>query len=119
MGATPATITTVTIASGGTTSTAVKQADMNGILCTVCLPAAMTNTKFHFQGSPDGSTWFDIYLAKTNGNPSQYEINFAASAALSVDPTSFYSAHYVRLAVAMAEAEAREFKLAFFSVPTQ
>ena len=119
MGATPATFTTITIASGGTRSSAVKQADMNGILCTVCLPAALTNEKFHFQGSPDGTTWFDIYLAKANGNPSKYEINFAASAALSVDPMSFLSAHYVRLAVALAEGATREFKLAFFSVPTE
>jgi len=119
MGATPATFTTITIASGSTTSSAVRQKDMNGILCTVCLPAALTNGKFHFQGSPDGVEWFDIYLAKANGNPSKYEINFAANAALSVDPTSFYSAHYVRLAVALAEGATREFKLAFFSVPTE
>ena len=119
MGATPSTFITITIASGATVSSAIKQADMDGILCTVCLPAAMTNTKFHFQGSPDGTTWFDIYLAKSNGNPSKYEINFAASAALSVDPTSFYSAHYVRLAVSLAEADTREFKLAFYSVATQ
>lgn len=119
MGATPSTLDTITIASGATVSSAVRQAQHNGILVTVCLPAAMTNSKFHFQGSPDGATWFDIYLAKTNGNPSKYEINFAANAALALDPTPFYSAHYVRLAVAVAEAETREFKLAFFSVATQ
>lgn len=119
MASTPSTLDTITIAAGATVSSAVRQAQHNGVLVTVCLPAAMTNTKFHFQGSPDGTTWFDIYLAKSNGNPSKYEINFAASAALALDPTPFYSAHYVRIAVALAEAESREFKLAFFSVPTQ
>jgi hypothetical protein len=119
MGSTPSTLTSVTIASGATVSTSVEQRAMNGVLVTVCLPAAMTNSKFHFQGSPDNVNWFDIYLAKANGNPSKYEINFAASAALSLDPTPFYSAHYVRLAVALAEGGDREFKLAFFSVPTQ
>lgn len=119
MGATPSTLDSITIAAGDTVSSAVRQAQHNGVLVTVCLPAAMTNTKFHFQGSPDGTTWFDIYLAKSNGNPSKYEINFAANAALALDPTPFYSAHYVRLAVALPEAETREFKLAFFSVATQ
>lgn len=119
MGATPSTLTSVTIASGATTSNAIEQRAMNGILVTVCLPAAMTNTKFHFQGSPNGTDWFDIYLAKANGNPAKYEINFVANAALSLDPTPFYASHYVRLAVALAEGADREFKLAFYSVPTQ
>ncbi len=119
MGSTPSTLATISIASGATVSTSIEQRAMNGVLVTVCLPAAMTNNKFHFQGSPDNINWFDIYLAKTNGSPSKYEINYAASAALSLDPTPFYSAHYVRLAVAAQEAETREFKLAFFSVPTQ
>jgi len=119
MGSTPATTTNVIIPLNGTASNAIKQSDMNGILATVISPAALTNNKFHFEESFDGSTWYAVHRAKSNGASSKYEINYTASVALSVDTTSFYGARFLRIAVENAEEAARTFTLAFYSSPTQ
>jgi hypothetical protein len=98
--------TTTTIASSGTTSTAI---DLYGYsLVGIVTPAALTGTSFTIKGSVDNSTYVDMY--DTAGT--QLSITAAASRFIAIAPQDFTSVRYIKLVSGSSEGAERTITLA-------
>lgn len=92
---------TVTIASSGTTSTAISMT-RNRVPLAVLTPAALTGTTFTFQASVDGTNFYDLY----NGS-SAYSVTVASSRYIALNPDVFQGVFYIRIVSGSAEGASR------------
>ena len=91
----------VTIASSGTTSTALTL--QGTIPLAMQMPAAFTGTAITFQCSNDGSTFYDLYNGST-----LYSVTVAASRYIALNPDIFEGVRFVRLVSGSNEGAIRE-----------
>jgi hypothetical protein len=92
---------TVTIASSGTTSTALT---LQGgrVPIAIVTPSALTGTAFTFQASTDGTNFFNLYNEAT-----QYSVNVGASRYIALNPDVFQAIRHIRIVSGSAEAALR------------
>lgn len=95
-------ITTVTIASGATTSGIINLYGTR--LVGLILPAAMTGTKITVQGSVDGTNFYTLY---TDLGATKTEITFTANAFVALQPSATLPTQYVRFVSGASESAAR------------
>jgi hypothetical protein len=92
---------TVTIASSGTTSTALT---LQGgrVPLAIVTPSALTGTAFTFQASTDGTNFFNIYNEGT-----QYSLNVGISRYIKLNINAFQAVRYIRIVSGSSEAALR------------
>jgi hypothetical protein len=92
---------TVTIASSGTTSTALT---LQGgrVPLAIVTPSALTGAAFTFQASTDGTNFFNLYNEAT-----QYSVNVGASRYIALNPDVFHAIRYIRIVSGSSEAALR------------
>lgn len=92
---------TVTIASSGTTSTALT---LQGgrVPIAIVTPSALTGTAFTFQASTDGTNFFNLYNEAT-----QYSVAVNVSRYIALNPDVFQAIRYIRIVSGSAEAALR------------
>ena len=92
---------TVTIASSGTTSTALT---LQGgrVPIAIVTPSALTGTAFTFQASTDGTNFFNLYNEAT-----QYSVNVGASRYIALNLDVFQAIRYIRIVSGSSEAALR------------
>ena len=97
---------TATIANGQQVSNAI---NLNGfVLVAVLLPAAFTGTALTFQGSLDGTNFFD--MKKSDGTALSYTV--AQGTFVPIDPTLFHGLAAVKLKSGSAEGAQRTLAVA-------
>ncbi len=82
---------TVTIASGQSLSPAVNLGGRK--LCGIAMPAAWTAAGLTLQGSVDGTTYLDVYIAAGTA----YTITAAASQMIVLDPNLLRAMSYLKV----------------------
>jgi hypothetical protein len=97
--------TAATIAISTTTSGAIDMGGMN--LVGLIMPAAMTGTSMTFQGSVDGTNYFDLY----DSSGTQLSITIAASRFILLVPADFAAVRYLKLVSGSSEAAERSINL--------
>lgn len=93
---------TVTIASSGTTSTALT---MQGgrVPLAIVTPSALTGSAFTFQASADqGTNFYNLYNEGT-----QYSVNVGASRYIALNPNVFEGVKVLRIVSGSSEAATR------------
>ena len=92
---------TVTIASSGTTSTALT---LQGgrVPLAIVTPSALTGTAFTFQASTDGTNFFNLYNEAT-----QYSVAVNTSRYIALNPDVFQAIRYIRIVSGSSEAALR------------
>jgi hypothetical protein len=92
---------TVTIASSGTTSTALT---LQGgrVPIAIVTPSALTGTAFTFQASTDGTNFFNLYNEAT-----QYSVAVNISRYIALNPDVFQAIRYIRIVSGSSEAALR------------
>jgi hypothetical protein len=99
-------VSTVTIANGATTSTALT-VRTNSKLLAFETPSAFTGTAVTFEASSDsGTTYKPVYDGTT-----QYSINVGTSRHVAINPTVFEGVRVVRVISGSTEAAARTITL--------
>lgn len=91
------------IANGGTKSVAIENPRM--ALVGVITPAAMTGTSFSFEVSPDGSTYYPVYLE----DGTLYSVPAAAGRYFQLSPGNTCGFQWVKLVSNAAEGAERTF----------
>lgn len=92
---------TVTIASSGTTSTALTLQG-NRVPLALITPASLTGTSFTFQGSNDDATYTQIYNEGT-----AYSVTVAASRFVALARQPFEGVRYLKVISNSSEAASR------------
>ncbi len=90
----PPTVATATIANGQSLSDAV---EVDGKLVTIITPAAWTAADMTFQGSQDGTNFYNIYDDGTERIIASANIPTAAVRVLSLDLTDWIGIKYVKI----------------------
>jgi hypothetical protein len=98
--------TAVTIESGESTSTAANLGGTN--LVGILFPSSMTGSNLTFQGSLDGTNFFDIY--DTAG--SALTMTISANRFVALVPSDFACVRYIKLVSDGSEAAERTIQLA-------
>jgi hypothetical protein len=97
---------TATIANGQTLSSAIV---LNGFTpVSILMPAAFTGTALTFQGSLDGTNFFDV--KKSDGSALSYTV--AQGTFVALDPTLFQGMTAIKLKSGSAEGGARTLTVA-------
>jgi hypothetical protein len=100
-------VDTVTIASAGTTSTAIQLAS-NRVPLAIVTPAAMTGTSLTFLSSDDGTTYSPVYY---EGTLYSVAMGTAASRHIALDRRAFESVKTVQIVSSSAEGALRTLKI--------
>jgi len=95
------TSTELTIAISTTTSGAISL-ETKGLVG-ILMPAAFTGTVLTFSGSPDGTTYGNLY----NADNTAYSITVAVDRFYMLNPADFLGASYVKIVSGSTEAAAR------------
>ena len=93
---------TVSIASGGTTSTTLSLVNSNLIPLALVTPAALTSTTFTFQSSADDVNYYNLYYGST-----QVSITVAASRYVELPRDQFKTVKYLKIVGNSSESATR------------
>lgn len=90
----------VTIASGGTVSSALNLTTSGHCVVGLITPGTLTGTSFTFQASADGSTYNALY----DKNGSQYSVTVSTSRYIYLPPADFAGIPYLKIVSGSTES---------------
>ena len=95
----------VTIASSGTTSTAITIEGGRTVLA-IRTPASLDGTAFTFQASDDGDNFYNLYNGGT-----QYSVNVGASRYVALSPDVMFGVRHLKIVSGSTETASRSIKV--------